>query len=258
MNGLFRLFPSMMVLGAVFFAGDVFGHGMSEEEKQSIVQGATHMLGGLDHLLFVFGVVFFLSRFLDVVKYVTAFTVGHTITLITATYMGIQVNYYLIDAFIALSVFYIAFVNLGGFQKYFSIEPPNLMVMVFGIGLVHGMGLSTRLQELPLVQDNLLMQIISFNVGVEIGQIAALAIMLGVLTLFRSSGRQQVMGLVSNVAIAALGALLFIEQMHGYSHITRPDDFGFSHDYHVHAHEAMEEAARPRYEDVDIEDLWDD
>lgn len=158
------------VLGTVFlwlfFASDALAHGMSDAEKQSIIEGgnwrflwlgATHMLSGYDHLAFVFGIVFFLTTFRDVAKYVTAFTVGHSVTLIFATFNAIQVNYFLIDAVIGLSVCYIAFSNLDGFRKYLNVNPPNMLMMIFSLGLIHGLGLSTRLQMLPLSDDHLLM-----------------------------------------------------------------------------------------------------
>ena len=136
-----------------------YAHGMSEAEKLSIIEGgnlrymwlgATHMLSGYDHLAFVFGIIFFLTNFRDIAKYVTAFTVGHSITLIYATFNGIQLNYFLIDAVIALSVCYIAFTNIDGFRKYLNIEPPNMMLMILGLGLIHGFGLSTRVTSHPM------------------------------------------------------------------------------------------------------------
>ena len=139
-------------------AASALAHGMSEADQQAMLDGgylqylwlgATHMLTGYDHLLFVFGIVFFLTTFMDVVKYITAFTVGHSITLISATLMGVTANYYLIDAVIALSVCYIGFENTGGFRKYFE-KSPNLLLAVFLFGFIHGFGLSTRLQQLPL------------------------------------------------------------------------------------------------------------
>ena len=157
----------------------VYAHGMSEADKLAIIEGgnlrymwlgATHMLSGYDHLAFVFGIIFFLSTFRDIAKYVTAFTLGHSVTLIYATFNGIQLNYFLIDAVIALSVCYIAFANIDGFRKYLNINPPNMMLMIIGLGLIHGFGLSTRLQALPLSEDQLLLNIISFNVGIELGK----------------------------------------------------------------------------------------
>ena len=121
-------------------------HGMSAEDQARIVNagyfeymrlGMTHMLSGYDHLLFLFGVMFFLSRFKDIVKLITAFTIGHSITLVFATLYTIQANYYLIDAVIALTVCYKAFDNLEGFKKYFQMSSPNLTWMVFIFGLIH-------------------------------------------------------------------------------------------------------------------------
>jgi hypothetical protein len=212
-----------------------YAHGMSEAEKQSIIDGgnlsflwlgATHMLTGYDHLAFVFGIIFFLTSFRDIAKYVTAFTLGHSITLIFATFSAIQINYFLIDAVIALSVCYIAFSNLDGFRKYLNINPPNMLVMILGLGLIHGFGLSTRLQQLPLSEDDLLLNIISFNVGVEFGQISALALMLLLIAAWRKSHFFQTFSTITNYTLMVMGALLFLMQMHGYEHTANADEFG--------------------------------
>jgi len=243
----------LFAIAALFVVGQVFGHGMSEAEKQSIIDGgnlrylwigATHMLSGYDHLLFVFGIIFFLSKFKDIVKYITAFTLGHSVTLIWATFNGVQVNYFLIDAIIALSVCYIAFANLDGFRKYLDIKSPNLLMMIIVLGLIHGLGLSTRLQQLPLNQDDLLMNIISFNLGIELGQIAALTVMLLVLAGWRKSASFKPFSKISNYGLILAGAYLFLTQMHGYSHATNPDEFGFSSDSHYHEHLKMDEEDR--------------
>lgn len=154
----------LFILIGLLFTSNVMAHGMSAADKQRIVDagfmeyielGATHMLTGYDHLLFLFGVLFFLSRFNEIIKFITAFTVGHSITLIFATLYGVQANYYLVDAVIALTVCYKAFENLDGFKRYLNSRSPNLMWMVFGFGLIHGFGLSTRLQQLPLGEETL-------------------------------------------------------------------------------------------------------
>lgn len=208
-------------------ASYAFGHGMSEAEKQAIIDGgnlqyvwigATHMLSGFDHLAFVFGIVFFLTRFTDIVKYVTAFTLGHSVTLIFATLYSIQVNYFLVDAVIALSVCYVAFANLDGFKQQLNINPPNMLVMIVGLGLIHGLGLSTRLQLLPLSDDHLLMNIISFNVGIELGQISALAVMLVVISWFRKSDHFPTFSKITNIFLLFAGGFLFLMQMHDYQH----------------------------------------
>ncbi len=224
----------LLAIFMMLFASIAFGHGMSDAEKQLIIEGgnlqyiwigATHMLSGYDHLAFVFGIIFFLRKFKDIVKYITVFTIGHSITLIFATFNTIQVNYFLVDAVIALSVVYIAFNNLDGFKKYLNVKAPNMLAMIFGFGLIHGLGLSTRLQQLPLNADHLLMNIISFNVGIEIGQIAALSIMLLVIMAFRKSHFFPTFSKISNVFLMLAGGYLFLMQMHGYAHTSHPEEF---------------------------------
>lgn len=221
------------VIFSILMVNQAFGHGMSELEKQSIIDGgnlrylwigATHMLSGYDHLAFVFGIIFFLTRFKDIVKYITVFTIGHSITLIFATFSALQVNYFLIDAVIALSVCYIAFTNLDGFKKHLNVKPPNMMIMIFSLGLIHGLGLSTRLQQLPLSVDNLLMNIISFNVGIELGQIAALAVMLLLMAFLRKRHSFASFSKAANVFLIIAGGYLFLMQMHGYEHAANAEE----------------------------------
>jgi len=235
-----------------------FGHGMSEAEKQIIIEGgnlryiwigATHMLSGYDHLAFIFGIIFFLTRFKDIVKYITAFTVGHSITLIYATFSAIQVNYFLIDAVIALSVCYIAFANLNGFEKYLNVKAPNMLAMIFGLGLIHGLGLSTRLQQLPLSEDSLLMNIISFNVGIELGQISALAVMLLLISAFRKSHAFKSFTKAANSFLIIAGGYLFLMQMHGYEHVTNAEEL-VSNVEPVQEVQKTEAAVRTDWKDV--------
>ncbi len=225
-------------------------HGISESDKQAMIDGgylqyvwlgASHMLTGYDHLLFIFGVIFFLTGFRDIVKFITIFTLGHSLTLIFATVLGISANYFLVDAVIALSVCYKGFDNLDGFRKYLNMPSPNLLWVIFGFGLIHGFGLSTRLQQLPLGDSGLILRILSFNVGVELGQVTALSIMLVLIVGWRRSNSFKQFSTVSNAGLIAAGAFLFLMQMHGYTHTTDPDSFGFSTDNHFHEHKQMEE-----------------
>lgn len=245
---LLPLLPFSLIYSATGLA-----HGISEADKQAMLDGgyvqyiwlgATHMLTGYDHLLFIFGVIFFLTGFKDIVKYITAFTIGHSITLILATLFEVTANYYLVDAVIALSVCYKGFDNIGGFKKYLGIESPNLVAVIFGFGLIHGFGLSTRLQQLPLGEDGLFLRILSFNVGVEIGQIAALVVMIFLINQWRNFRSYKQFSLVSNFGLIAAGVFLFYMQMHGYSHTTAPDDYGFAADNHAHVHELMANEAQ--------------
>ncbi len=229
-------------------------HGISEVDRQRMLEagfmdyielGAGHMLTGYDHLLFLFGVVFFLTRFNDIVKFITAFTIGHSITLIFATLYQVQANYYLVDAVIALTVCYKAFENLDGFKRYLNYPAPNLLWMVFGFGLVHGFGLSTRLQQLPLSDDGLVLNIIAFNIGVEVGQVVALSIMLFLLSGWRKSESFSHFTRASNVLLMTLGGLLFLMQVHSYQHTRFAEDFPISRDDHYHAHEEMQAKEKP-------------
>jgi hypothetical protein len=240
----------IMTVGIVLMPLVALAHGISEADKKRMLEGgylqyvglgAKHMVTGYDHLLFLFGVVFFLTSFKDIVKFITAFTLGHSITLIFATFFKITANYYLVDAFIALTVCYKGFDNIDGFKRYLEVNAPKLLPAVFLFGLVHGFGLSTRLQQLPLGDDaaSMFWRIVSFNVGVELGQIVALTVMLFVLAAWRKTESFRKFSFAANSALIFAGVLLLLMQLHGYSHDRFPDDFGFSDDNHQHAHEAM-------------------
>ena len=146
------------------------------------------------------------------------------------------------DAVIALSVCYKGFDNNEGFKNYLGVPAPNLLWMVFAFGLVHGFGLSTRLQQLPLGEKGMgfLGRIIAFNVGVEVGQVAALLIMLVLLNYWRQRPSFQKLSRACNDGLVLAGLLLFAMQMHGYLHGAYPEEFGFNADGHAHAHEDME------------------
>tara|TARA_B100001248_G_scaffold227481_1_gene185937 strand:- start:3349 stop:4140 length:792 start_codon:yes stop_codon:yes gene_type:complete len=250
-----------------FYSANAFAHGISEEAKQAMIEGgyfryillgAEHMITGYDHLLFLFGVIFFLTTFKDIVKFISIFTLGHSITLIFATFMGITANYWLVDAVIAISVCYKGFDNNKGFQNYFDMKKaPNLMFMVFLFGLIHGFGLSTRLQQLPLGEKGMgmLMRIVSFNVGVEVGQIAALAIMLLILSGFRHTNFFKRFSKVANDGLILAGFMLLLMQLHGYLHTSNPDEYGFSKDNHIHHHMKIDQ---PKIDKPTVEEYQHD
>jgi len=203
----------------------MLAHGVSQSDQEIltnggllayILVGAKHMVTGYDHLLFLVGVIFYLSNFKDIVKFVTVFTIGHSITLISATLLGIKANEHLIDAVIALSVLYKGFENLGGFQKILNTKSPNLLWMVFIFGLIHGFGLSTRLQSFDIGNEQILAKIVSFNVGVELGQIAALIPIVFIISRWKAFKSYDTFYKVVNWFLVAAGIGLFIFQMYGY------------------------------------------
>lgn len=177
--------------------------------------GGKHMITGYDHLLFLAGVVFYLTGFKDIIKFVSIFTIGHSITLIGATFLGIKADEHLIDAVIAVSVLYKGFENLGGFKKL-QLKSPNLLLMVLIFGLIHGLGLSTRLQSFEVGTEQFLAKIISFNIGVELGQVLALIPIVFLITQWKKYNSYTAFYKAANVYLVIAGIGLFIYQLYGY------------------------------------------
>jgi HupE / UreJ protein len=177
--------------------------------------GAKHMVTGYDHLLFILGVIFFLYRMRDVIIYVTLFSIGHSITLLAGVLLKIEVNAYLVDAVIGLSVAYKAFDNLGGFKSVFGFQPNN-KIAVATFGLIHGFGLATKLQDFRLSPNGLVANMIGFNIGVELGQLIALAIMLAIMLQWRRAASFERSAVAANALILAAGFVLIEYQLAGY------------------------------------------
>ena len=177
--------------------------------------GAKHMVTGYDHLLFLVGVIFFLYRMRDVATYVTCFAIGHSVTLLTGVLSGIHVNPYLVDALIGVSVIYKAFDNLDGFKTLFGWQP-NTKLAVLGFGLIHGFGLATKLQDFKLSSNGLITNMVSFNVGVELGQLVALSIILAVMIPWRRTAGFLRQATLANVLLMTAGFVLMGYQLAGY------------------------------------------
>ncbi|AWB57718.1 HupE/UreJ family protein [Colwellia sp. Arc7-D] len=222
-----KLIYTLLIVIASFTSFSLLAHGVDDATKQFleanqgsaifpfIYIGAKHMLTGYDHLLFLVGVVFFLFRSKDVLLYVSLFTLGHSITLLYGVFGNIAINPYIIDAIIGLSVVYKGFDNLGGFQRLFNYQP-NTKIAVCIFGLFHGFGLATKIQEFQLPTDGLITNIISFNIGVEIGQFLALAMVLIVLNLWRRHSSYSGFAIMTNTALMSAGLMLIGLQLTGY------------------------------------------
>ncbi len=206
---------------------EAFAHGVDDStrnflQNNSGIQiipfmyiGAKHMVTGYDHLLFLVGVLFFLHRSKDVLLYVSMFTVGHSLTLMTGVLANIQVNAYLIDAIIGFSVVYKGFDNLGGFKYFFGKQPnPKAAVLIFG--LFHGFGLATKIQEFKLPSEGLATNLLAFNVGVELGQFIALMFILLAINYWRSFESFDRFSKVTNTALMSAGFMLVGMQLTGY------------------------------------------
>jgi len=215
------------ILFCIFAASSVFAHGVAEGDKAFFQQnkgmqlipylylGAKHMVTGYDHLLFLFGVVFFLYRMRDVGLYVSLFAIGHSTTLLLGVWNGWHINPYLIDTIIGFSVVYRAFDNLGGFSKVFGVQP-NKKAAVLIFGFFHGLGLATKLQDFALSKDGLIPNMLAFNVGVEIGQLLALGMILVVMRYWRATTSFISTAFKANVLLMASGFLLAGYQFTGY------------------------------------------
>lgn len=220
--------PALLLLVSLLLTStEVFAHGVSEDDKAFIVQssgmqlfpfiylGAKHMVTGYDHLLFLFGVIFFLYRMKDVGIYVTLFAFGHSVTLIYGVLSGTHVNPYIVDAIIGLSVVYKALDNLGGFKRILGFQP-NTKAAVLVFGFFHGFGLATKLQQFALAKEGLVPNILAFNVGVEIGQMLALGAILILMGFWRRTDAFRQQAFAANAALMTAGFVLIGYQLTGY------------------------------------------
>jgi len=177
--------------------------------------GAKHMVTGYDHLLFLFGVVFYLYKMRDITIYVTLFAIGHSVTLLIGVLGGLHVNPYLVDAIIGLSVVFKALDNLGAFKQWFGVQP-NTKAAVLIFGFVHGFGLATKLQDFSLSPDGLVANILAFNVGVELGQLIALTGILIVMSYWRRRSAFHRQAFAANATLMTAGFVLFGFQLAGF------------------------------------------
>ncbi len=177
--------------------------------------GAKHMVTGYDHILFLFGVVFFLYKLKDVAIYVSLFAFGHSLTMLAGVWFGLSVNAYVVDAIIGLSVVYKALDNLGAYQRWFGVQP-NTKIATLVFGLIHGTGLATKILDYDISPDGLLPNLLAFNVGVEIGQIMALVVILIFMSFWRKSPRFFRQAYTANVILMSLGFMLAGFQAAGF------------------------------------------
>jgi hypothetical protein len=213
-----------LTLVFAFMPVAALAHGVSDTDQDILTNGgllsyiyvgAKHMVTGYDHLLFLAGVIFYLNGIKDIVKFITVFTLGHSITLTGATYFGIRADEHLIDAVIALSVLYKGFENLDGFDKL-KMQSPNLLLMVFLFGLIHGFGLSTRLQSFDMGAEQFFLKIVSFNIGVELGQVIALIPIVFVISKWKGKSSYSAFYKAANYYLVLAGIALFVYQLYGY------------------------------------------
>lgn len=206
------LIPPAGAAAVVLTAGPATAHGIGDDAVGESIPGFVpigieHMLLGWDHLLFIVAVVVLARAPRRAAKFITLFAAGHSLTLIAATLAEWRVNPDLVDVVIALSIVFVGIVGARG-------APYNWRFFgagVFGFGLVHGLGLSTRFQDIGLADEGLVTRLIAFNVGIEIGQLMAIAlvVLFGLLLLDVSGLRERARGAqvlrTANLGVVVIG-----------------------------------------------------
>ena len=224
-----RLLLALSLILLTLAAGaEAWAHNVAEGDKGYIQEssgvlfwpfvylGAKHMVTGYDHLLFLFGVIFFLYRMTDIGLYVTLFAIGHSTTMLFGVLTGISANAYIIDAIIGLSVVYKALDNLGAFQRWFGFQP-NTKAATLVFGFFHGFGLATKIIEFEIAQDGLIPNLLAFNIGVEIGQLLALGAILILMGFWRRTPSFMRHAFAANVLLMTAGFVLVGYQLAGYA-----------------------------------------
>lgn len=219
----------LVILSLSFcFGVEAWAHNVAEGDKGYIQElsgvqilpyiylGAKHMVTGYDHLLFLFGVIFFLYRMKDIGIYVTLFAIGHSTTLLFGVLTGITANAYIIDAIIGVSVIYKSLDNLGAFQRWFGFQP-NTKVATLIFGFFHGFGLATKILEFEIPREGLIQNLLAFNVGVEIGQLLALGGILVVMGYWRRTSSFMRHAFATNAIVMTAGFMLVGYQLAGYA-----------------------------------------
>lgn len=223
----FMVFSAVVFLVSVLFSEAAFAHAVAEGDKGYIQEitgthilpfiylGAKHMVTGYDHILFLFGVIFFLYKLKHIGIYVSLFAIGHSTTMLLGVYFNVGINSYIIDAIIGLSVVYKALDNMGAFQRWFGYQPDTkLATLIFGF--FHGFGLSTKIIEYEISPDGLVPNLLAFNVGVEIGQLLALAAILIVMGYWRRTASFWRHAYTANVIMMTAGFVLIGYQLPGW------------------------------------------
>ena len=216
------------VLMATFWSNMALAHAVTQGDKGYIQEifgvhlipfmylGAKHMVTGYDHILFLFGVIFFLYRMKDIAIYVSLFALGHSLTMITGVMLNFGINAFIIDAIIGFSIVYKALDNLGAFQRWFGVQP-NTKIVTLIFGLCHGFGLASKVIEYEIAKDGLLPNLIAFNVGVELGQLLALSTILIAMGWWRRTESFHRYAYTANVIMMVAGFVFIVMHLTGYA-----------------------------------------
>jgi hypothetical protein len=226
-DALFGAFFLLAFLAFDAWSGIAFAHAVAEGDKGYIQEisgpnllaflylGAKHMVTGYDHILFLFGVIFFLYRLKHIATYVSLFAIGHSTTMLLGVLFNVGINSYIIDAIIGLSVVYKALDNMGAYRRWFGFQPDTRAATLI-FGLFHGFGLSTKIIDYEISPDGLVPNLLAFNVGVEVGQLLALTAILIAMGFWRRTPGFMRHAYAANAVLMCAGFVLMGYQIAGY------------------------------------------
>ncbi|MDA7856768.1 HupE/UreJ family protein [Gammaproteobacteria bacterium] len=172
--------------------------------------GFDHLLDGLDHILFILGLLFCISGFVNIIKTITAFTIAHSLTLGLSVLDIISLPQATVEALIALTIIYLA-TEISKNRKI--INTP--WFMAFGFGLLHGLGFAGALNEIGIANSQMLLSLLFFNIGIELGQIALIPIPLSLIFLSKQFNYINQVKVIMSLAVGGMGFYWFIDRVIG-------------------------------------------
>lgn len=179
-----------------------------QSTKQFLLLGLEHIFTGYDHILFVISLLFGAKSIRNIFSLVTAFTIAHSITLALATLDIVQLPSRLVESAIALSIIYVALINI------FNPNSKHQSWLAFVFGLIHGFGFAGILSEMRLDGSHLATSLLSFNIGIEIGQLIIVSVVFPILLWLKKLTFKPIKWVIPgfSVAILAFGLVWFIER----------------------------------------------
>ena len=172
--------------------------------------GVGHLFDGLDHILFIFGLLFCISGLVNIIKTITAFTVAHSFTLGLSLYDMINLPQGTVEALIALTIVFLA-LEINDSAK--QLKTPWLMA--FSFGLLHGMGFAGALSDIGIANDQMLLSLLFFNAGIELAQIALIPIPLVLIYLASKINFENYLQRSASLFIGGMGFYWFIDRVIG-------------------------------------------
>ncbi len=172
--------------------------------------GISHLFDGLDHILFIFGLLFCITGFINIIKTITAFTIAHSITLGLTIFDIIKLPQGTVEALIALTIVYLATEIL---RKEDKLKSP--WIMAFCFGLLHGLGFASALMDIGFSNNNILYSLLFFNIGIELAQIALIPIPLILIYMATKFNNLNNLKVVASLSIGGLGFYWFIDRVIG-------------------------------------------